>query len=330
MPKLCRKCGVRHPPPTGKKCQWQDGSHLLQNSINEDGGDGGASPQAKDMETLASSIKALQEDMSVIKSQLQSSSSSRRGSSTPNSAPKQPTSTDDLDAKVRQRMKTLLLLSDSDESDGGSDSEKSRRSHRKGKKSGRARTADDYVLHEIDWPHLHVYRGASRTPAKFEELSVQEFAFGYMACVHGKGVDSTQRALMLRHFQALMQDAMEFSWEATRNCHGIILAQMEMGRLSWEDSDQLHELRRIYAQKAPSTTSAPHKRSGGKDGPLFCVPFQEGKCTQQEDHDTARGLVKHICAFCLKATGSVYPHPEFKCRRKMWQKGHIQAKNEEH
>lgn len=91
---------------------------------------------------------------------------------------------DDLDAKVSQRMKTLLLLSDSDESDSGSDDEKrARKTNRKGKKSGRARTADDYVIHEIDWPHLHVYRGASRTPARFEELSIQEFAFGYILSI---------------------------------------------------------------------------------------------------------------------------------------------------
>ena len=38
--------------------------------------------------------------------------------------------------------------------------------------------------------------------------------------------------------------------------------------------------------------------------------------TGKNDHRTSRGLLKHMCAFCLNVTGSQFPHAEVDCERK--------------
>lgn len=341
MSRDCKKCGARHPPPTGKKCRWQNSHVLLQETEPQE-------PQG-DMQCLVASVKALQEEMRGLQCQIQanppitSSATSATAAnpaaaltatstavSTPNTAPENAATQDDLAQQVRSRMATLQLLQDS-----GSDSEPEARPsssrRKKGKKSGRARTAEDIVLRDIDWPHYHVYRGSNRNAARYEDLNVQEFTFGYLSCMRAASTTEDTRSIMLQHLQGLMQDATDYPWEGVRNAHGIILAQMEMGRLEWENREKILELRRTYAQRAdvPATTGSkrqPPTRPSYTEGPVFCLAFQDGQCSHTGDHDTSRGNVKHICAYCLKATGHAYPHPEKKCRRKT---GNRPEKNED-
>jgi len=148
MPKKCSKCGLQHAPPTGRKCQWEDGNHLL--------GD----------QDLAQTVNDLKSDMISIKSTLEKLVQVPPGSGatkkTP--APKDKDTEEELAAKVKDRMSSLHLIQDSD-SDSDSEVTCKKDTKKKGKKSGRARTADDLILKDVDWPHFYVYRGANRQAA---------------------------------------------------------------------------------------------------------------------------------------------------------------------
>ena len=68
-----------------------------------------------------------------------------------------------LDKMVKNRMAELKLLTDDEsDEDGTTESRK-----RKSKKSGRAKTVDDIVIREVDWPHYHVYRGPDHRAARY-------------------------------------------------------------------------------------------------------------------------------------------------------------------
>ena len=56
----CIKCGVRHAPPTGHKCRWQDTRPLLlpQEEVSQD------------LQALAASLKVLQAQMQTLQDQL--------------------------------------------------------------------------------------------------------------------------------------------------------------------------------------------------------------------------------------------------------------------
>jgi hypothetical protein len=215
-----------------------------------------------------------------------------------------------LASKVRGRMAELNLLEDSDDDDAGNDARDTRKS--RGKKSGRAKTIQDIVVREIDWPQYHVYRGVDRRPAKYEDLAIQEFVYGFL-CQILDGTDSkANKNTMLQHLRHLMSDACEYPWPNVRNFHGIVLSQLEMDRLTWDDQERIGELRQTYVQRgsAVNTTVGDNKKR-------YCLPFQEGRCkSTNPEHSSPQGYVNHICAYCLRITGYAFQHPEKDCIRK--------------
>ncbi len=92
--------------------------------------------------------------------------------------------------------------------------------------SGCSRTTQDFVVKEVDWPHFHVHRTDSRKPAAYNDLSIQEFVYGYLKKVE-KEKDGSTKLLMAGHLQELMQDALEFTLENLRKFDGVFLEQCE-------------------------------------------------------------------------------------------------------
>ena len=135
----------------------------------------------------------------------------------------------------------------------------------------------------------------------------------------------TQRH-MQRHLLELKRDTGDYTWESVKNFHAVLLNQFEMKRLKWTDVDAIQELRRTYAHRVPPS---PASKSGAKNdrsdtsakptavrGPVYCLQFQSGDCKAQGDHSSSRGIVKHICSYCLNETGCMFGHAEQDCRRK--------------
>ena len=173
-------------------------------------------------------------------------------------------------------------------------------------KSGREKTASDFIKVEMEWPHYH-----DRKPAHYDDLAAVEFVHGYLTSVLEGNHNARTKDHMLRHLKDLMLDESEFSFEAARNCHGIVLQHLEQARLTWADKDRLQELRRKYAQRRLSEESKSNKSARDRDRtPLFCLKYQEQRCSYNEDHQTTRGFVKHTCAYCLRVIGNTYRHPE--------------------
>ena len=85
-----------------------------------------------------------------------------------------------------------------------------------------------------------------------------------------------------------MMDAVEFEFEGARNCQGIVLQHIEQGRLSWANTVKLVELRRTYAQRRFAPVESGSKNGTGQR-PLFCLKFQDERCTYSGDHQTTRG-----------------------------------------
>ena len=122
------------------------------------------------------------------------------------------------------------------------------------------------------------------------------------------------QATMLSHLPELMHDAMDFPWHNVRNFHGVVLNQMELARISWQDSQTIENLRRTYSRYYDGV----HEQSSpsGQQTPLCCFRYQHGDCPHPHDQCKPRGLLKHMCAFCLNVTGSQFPNAEVECKRK--------------
>ena len=227
-----------------------------------------------------------------------------------------------LQEEVKARMSELQLLDEDSSSDSSNSEEQTKRKSKpkRSNKSGRNKTAEDVVAKEIDWPHYHVYRGSNRRAARYQDLSVEEFTFGYLSSVlYGSESDQTKQK-MLSHLHELMRDATEYPWENVLNFHGILLHQHEMERISWDNTADIQKMRDMYVTKAPSASDKTHAARPtqpiGTSGPPFCLSYQRGKCNKYGDHQTQRRYVQHICAFCFTQQKGYFQHPEKDCRRK--------------
>jgi len=205
-----------------------------------------------------------------------------------------------LDAAAKARLQEqLAALGFGGESDSDTDDDVIKR---KGKKSGKLRTAEHYVKRKIDWPHFHVYKGTDHTAATYDALSVEEFNYGYLLQMQ-KTRDET-KDYMMNHLIHLMQDSMIYPWPAVRTFHGILLNRMELGEMSWGDTEKIQELRRQYVWH----TARPVFTKTATISP--CTAFQQGGCTRT-DHPQS-----HFCAYCMQQAGKECSHAERNCKRK--------------
>ena len=219
-----------------------------------------------------------------------------------------------LQQKVMQRF-CEWFGPDSDEEDDLSDNVKPQNWMR-GKKSGRKTTADDRILKNITWPHFYVYKSGTAESVKYNDLSVQEFVYGFCCQVLEEGNDWRTK---VQHLKDLMQDASDYNWENARNFHGIVLNQIERKRLTWANTEEIANLRRRYAQTHSNMEESSQKdksviRSGVRRS---CKGYNINSCKEPGDHMNAKGdCLVHTCAYCWRVFRKDRRHRESECRSK--------------
>ena len=294
MPKqrMCSTCQNRHNAPTGKHC-----------TRGEATGDDIEAKVDRILETLGTMttrIIALEDEKTRTPESQLSASDDDPDIATATSLQKNKT----LTSKLRERLAQLRLGDTTDESE----EEQCKSTTKKGKKSGRARTVQDIVVKDIDWPHFYVYRGSDRKPASYEDLSIPEFVYGYTTQMTEEK-DGTIKEKMAVHLNMLMRDAIDFTWQNVRNFHGVFLAHLEMKRLTWHEDASIQNLRASYVLNVPHGTTPQRNDRDASEKRYMCTTYQDRKCAHDQGHKTARGFQHHACAHCFQATGHTYPHP---------------------
>ena len=93
---------------------------------------------------------------------------------------------------------------------------------------------------------------------------------------------------MLDYLIALMEDANNFSWDAARTGHAVLLCRMEHGEVKgYSETDKLDRIRRANAQRhvvtSPNEAHNSQKRSK-TNKVLTCSYFNQGTCMHQKSH----------------------------------------------
>lgn len=305
MPKVarCNTCTEEHEAPRGAQC-------------------------FRIMTKLMQSVQSLQEEMASIKANMDTSKDAQDGEASGGSVtgPEPDLNSlrrdTELQSAVQQRLQSLGL-----DEDNSSEDEDARDKRKSSLKSGRKRTAVDQVRVPVEWPHFNTFRGPGRDAPHYDDLTVSEFVQGYMTIMLDNNVKipKAMRSQM-QHLQNLMLDSTDYGWESARNAHGIVLQHMEAGKLTWSDADAVAEVRRTYCQRFRNASQRASKTF--TRGLAFCAKFQDGRCTHEKEHDSPRGPVKHICAFCYRHYNASYPHPESECRNKARSKNGSEPRQE--
>ena len=126
---------------------------------------------------------------------------------------------------------------------------------------------------------------------------------------------------MLDYLISFLDDANDFSWDAAKASHAVLVCRMEQGEIKdYTQTDKIDRIRRANAQRhLPYTNnfqqpSAAKKFKATKSMP--CQFFNQGSCIHQKTHDTCGTLYKHICSSCFATRGKQFSHPEIECRNK--------------
>ena len=130
---------------------------------------------------------------------------------------------------------------------------------------------------------------------------------------------------MLDYLIALMEDANDFSWDAARASHAVLLCRMEQGEVkNYCDTDKLDRIRRANAQRHVTTSSTEVQNSQKK---LKIIGLSLAP-TSIRAHVCTKGptIPKVPPTDCFQQTGKTYPHAEQNCRNKNTKKS--MSKNE--
>lgn len=332
---MCTKCGERHVPPRGRKCQ-NDKSNNASNVVHSTNIVSDSTENKLDK--LLEMVTGIQDRVAGLEeSRAEKSKTDSRPPRQQSPEPADSSSEDEdprardganlsslrgdahLQESVQRRLRELGItdLDSGDEERDGRPQQRRKQVPTGKSKSGRSKTAADIAPIPVEWPHYHIFNGVDRTAAKYDELGISEFVHGYMCIVLDGEQESEVQGQMLQHLRDIMMDAGEFSWPAARNFHAIALQAMERGRLTWEDQGKIQDLRRTYAQKPLAQPATDHPNADQGEPVLVCFGYQDGTCRQQgKAHSSPKGTLRHMCAFCWRATGKMWPHPERECRFK--------------
>ena len=185
-------------------------------------------------------------------------------------------------------------------------------------KSLRGGPVEVVVPNRVKWPQEFVLSGFKKERVQYDQLSVVQWVAGYCRILREEQNPQVKEH-MVDYLIALMEDAHDFSWDAARASHAVLLCRMEQDEVkNYSETDKLDRIRRANAQRHVfSSTNDPQnsqKKTKGKI--LNCSYYNQGTCVHQRSHDTKGVTYRHICAFCFQQLGKTFNHSEQNCRNK--------------
>ena len=106
-------------------------------------------------------------------------------------------------------------------------------------KSLRGGSVDVLVPNRVKWPHEYVLSGSSKERVSYDHLSTRQWVAGF--CRIMKEEQNLKiRDNMLDYMISLFDDANDFSWDAAKASHAVLLCRMEQGEI--KDYSQIEKL----------------------------------------------------------------------------------------
>ena len=173
------------------------------------------------------------------------------------------------------------------------------------------------VPNRVKWPQEFVLSGSKKERIQYDNLSVVQWVAGFCRILREEK-DPQVSEHMLDYLIALIEDANDFSWDAARASHAVLLCRMEQGEVKgYGETEKLDRICRASAQRHVTTSPNEAQNSQKKFKSakvLTCSYFNQGTCVHQRSHDTKGIMYRHICNYCFQQNGKTYPHSEQNCR----------------
>ena len=97
-------------------------------------------------------------------------------------------------------------------------------------KSLRGGPIEVIVPHRVKWPHEYVLSGSSKERVSYDHLSKTQWMAGFCRIMRDEKNLDNQRG-MLDYLISLLDDANDFSWDAAKASHAVLVCRMEQGEI---------------------------------------------------------------------------------------------------
>ena len=116
-------------------------------------------------------------------------------------------------------------------------------------KSLRGGSVEVLVPNRVKWPHEYVLSGNSKERISYDQLSVTQWVAGFGRIMKEER-NSEIKDSMLDYLVALFDDANDFSWDAAKASHAVLLCRMEQGKIgNYNEVEKTDRIRRANAQR---------------------------------------------------------------------------------
>ena len=98
-------------------------------------------------------------------------------------------------------------------------------------KSQRGGSVDIFVKEKIKWSHEYILAGTTKDRVTYNQLNITQFMAGFCQIMREESCHVTKDH-MLDYLISLLDDSNDFSWQATKASHAVLLCRMEQGEVT--------------------------------------------------------------------------------------------------
>ena len=187
-------------------------------------------------------------------------------------------------------------------------------------KSLRGGPVEVLVPNRVKWPHEYVLSGNSKERISYDQLSITQWVAGF-GRIMKEEKNSEIKDSMLDYLVSLFDDANDFSWDAAKASHAVLLCRMEQGEIrNYTELEKIDRIRRAHAQRhnqpPPQSYQNANKTGQRNNKSMPCVFYNKGTCNQPKTHETRGILYRHISSACF-TNGKAFSHSEIECKNKL-------------
>ena len=92
-------------------------------------------------------------------------------------------------------------------------------------------SVDIFVKERVKWPHEYVLAGNTKDRITYNQLNITQFMAGFCRIMKEENCQITKDH-MLDYLIALLDDSNDFSWQAAKASHAVLLCHMEQGEVT--------------------------------------------------------------------------------------------------
>ena len=100
---------------------------------------------------------------------------------------------------------------------------------------------------KVKWPQDLAFVGTLRRRPTYDLLRITQWLLGFLR-IRQEEIDPHIKEHMIEYLTELSQDACDYSWEAAKGAHSVLLHRMGDGVVHWSNIKDVQKIRKRYAQ----------------------------------------------------------------------------------